>query len=113
MHTSVNPQYRFANTIKTSENATLLNYGFMDCGFYTVSEIVPSCRYFCKLNIEIPEANETQEYYVSHGVTDFVVCRDRVLESDYYVLYLRHEKRHNNRNNLSALYRALCTKGSG
>ena len=80
------PQYRFANTIKTSENATLLNYGFMDCGFYTVSEIVPSCRYFCKLNIEIPEANETQEYYVSHGVTDFVVCRDRVLESDYYVL---------------------------
>ena len=37
------PQYKFAEKIKQSgiENPTLLNYGFLDGGFYTASGILP------------------------------------------------------------------------
>lgn len=80
------PQYRFADTIKESQNATLLNYGFLDCGYYTTSGIVPSCRYFCKLNANIPELTEVQDYYVNNGLTEFVVSRDKTLDSEYYRL---------------------------
>ena len=80
------PQYRFAEIIKESQNATLLNYGFLDGGYYTTSDIVPNCKYFCKLNIVIPEAEELQNYYINNGLTEFVVCRDQTIDSDYYVL---------------------------
>ena len=80
------PQYRFADTIKSSENTTLLNYGFLDCGYYTTSGTVPSCRYFCKLNMNPPEQMETQNHYVNNGLTEFVVCRDQTIDSDYYEL---------------------------
>ena len=80
------PQYRFAQTIRASQNPTLLNYGFLDCGYYTASETVPDCKYFCKLNVELPEAKKVQDYYVNNGLTEFVVCRDHRIDSEYYEL---------------------------
>lgn len=70
------PQFRFNKIIQQKSNATLLNYGFLDGGFYTVSGIVPDCRFFCGLNIELPELKETQDKYIQSGKADFVVTKD-------------------------------------
>lgn len=107
------PQYQFNEIIQTVENPTLLNYGFLDGGFYTVSDIVPTCRYFAKLNIPLQEMTDEQNRVVENREVDFVVTRneeeeqirefdgyDIVAESDYtfegsirhYTLYRKTEK---------------------
>lgn len=81
------PQYRFAKIINQKENATLLNYGFLDGGFYTTANIFPSCRFFCTLNMEeLPEMMETQNEWLENGRVDFVVTRSVPLDSDRYRL---------------------------
>ncbi len=66
-------QYQFAEIINETEDATLLNYGFMDGGFYTAAGIVPNCKYFTGLNIDISEIPDTQDEYVNNGWVDYVV----------------------------------------
>lgn len=78
------PQYQFNEIISTKENATLLNYGFLDGGFYTVSNIVPTCKAFCKLNIPLSYIMELQDYYVENKMVDFVVTRNKILSSENY-----------------------------
>ena len=76
------PQFRFNNIISEKKDASLLNYGFLDGGFYTVTGIVPECRFFCGLNIELPELKETQDKYVSSGQADFIITKDE--SPDFY-----------------------------
>ena len=78
------PQYQFDEIISTVEDATLLNYGFLDGGFYTVSNIVPTCKYFAALNISLQEMTDTQNEYVNQALIDFVVTRDKTLDSENY-----------------------------
>lgn len=67
-------QYQFAEVINSRENATLLNYGSLDGGFYTAAGVVPSCKYFCMTNnAALTEMAEQQDKYVKQGVTDYVV----------------------------------------
>ena len=73
-------QYRFAETIRTVEDATLLNYGFLDGGFYFASGATPACRYFCYFNINPPEMWEEQNACIQNGDTDFIVTRYYQLE---------------------------------
>lgn len=82
------PQYKFAEKIKQSgvENPTLLNYGFLDGGFYTVSGILPNCKFFCTLNIPLTEMNREQREAVRMGKVDFVVTRDKTLSTYNYRL---------------------------
>ncbi|MDE6104339.1 MAG: hypothetical protein K2G38_01445, partial [Clostridia bacterium] len=69
------PQFKFAKIIKEENpNATLLNYGSLDKGLYTVAEIVPTCKYFCGLNIQLPELTIEQNRYISEGKTDYVIA---------------------------------------
>jgi hypothetical protein len=68
-------QYRFAAIINRTPNATLLNYGFMDAGFYTAAGIVPSVKYFHQTNVPLPEMRSEQARYVAEGITDYVVSR--------------------------------------
>lgn len=77
------PQYRFAETINSVEDATLLNYGFLDGGFYYAADVIPNCYFFCQLNVLAPEMFQTQREFVNEGKVTFVVTRDRLL-SDYY-----------------------------
>ncbi len=79
------PQYKFAEIINKEENPTLLNYGFLDGGFYTTTGIVPNNKYFCKLNIELNEMYEGQQKAVDEGSVDFVVTRKKKLNSENYV----------------------------
>lgn len=78
------PQYQFSRIIRQTDNATLLNYGFLDGGFYIASDTLPVCRFFCRLNI--PHALHEQDTYVSHALTDYIVTRDEVITSEQYVL---------------------------
>lgn len=84
-------QYRFAETIQTVEDPTLLNYGFLDGGFYFASGATPACRYFCYFNINPPEMWAEQNACIANGEVDFIVTRYYKLEqygvdSSKYVL---------------------------
>lgn len=80
------PQFQFAKVINEKENATLLNYGFLDGGFYTVANIVPNCKYFTGLNIPNPRIMEEQNRFVEEMLVDFVITCDQKLESENYEL---------------------------
>ena len=78
------PQYKFKEIIEQKENPTLLNYGFLDGGFYTVCNIIPNCKAFCKLNIPLEEMYRLQKNYVEAGLCDFVVTRNYFAEFEKY-----------------------------
>lgn len=73
------PQYKFATYIK--DDASLLNYGFLDGGFYLAADIIPEEKYFCTLNIHLEEMVTSQNECVEQGRTDFIVTRDTPLEN--------------------------------
>ncbi len=75
------PQYRFAKIINQEEDPTLLNFGFLDGGFYYAADVTPSSRFFCLLNVNAPDMWQTMYSQVSEGKVDFVVTRDRELGS--------------------------------
>jgi hypothetical protein len=77
------PQYRFADIISKTENATLMNYGFLDGGFYTAAGIIPDCRVFCHLNLLL-DLDAEQNSYIIEGRTDYIVTRDQELTADNY-----------------------------
>ncbi len=78
------PQYQFAEIINQKEDATLLNYGFLDGGFYTTADILPSTKFFCKLNLPLDELMETQNAMVANGEVDFVVTNGITIHQDNY-----------------------------
>ena len=71
------PQFQFREIIWQEKEPTLLNYGFMDGGFYTACGIYPDFKYFCKLNIALPEMLQAQEEYVAEKRTMFIVTRNQ------------------------------------
>lgn len=68
-------QYKFRDIIQQTETPTLLNYGFLDFGVYTVCGIDPTCKYFCGLNIPLPDIQKTQEAIISEKKVDYVIAR--------------------------------------
>lgn len=79
---------RFAEIIAESEDQSLLNYGSLDRGLYTVTGYVPQTKYFCMLNIHLPEMLEEQDRYVRERETAFVVTPGEAPAwfADYYEL---------------------------
>lgn len=77
------PQYRFAEIINREKDPTLLNYGFLDGGFYYAADVVPSCYFFCQLNVVAPGMFDIPRDQINQGAVDFVVTRDRTL-AEYY-----------------------------
>lgn len=69
-------QYKFAEIINQEKNPTLLEMGYVDCGVYTASGILPNTYYFEKLNISYQNypnnIDELQKYIVNKN-TMFVV----------------------------------------
>ncbi len=78
------PQFRFNKIISQTNQPTLLNYGFLDGGFYTVSGIVPNCKYFCQLNVEYNEMYHTQQEYAEQGKVDFIVTKNEKPDFELY-----------------------------
>lgn len=78
---STTMQYQFAAILSEYENPTLLNYGFMDAGFYTASGITPDVKYFHQTNVPLEEMMQEQIRYIEGGVCDFIVTRGKQPES--------------------------------
>jgi hypothetical protein len=71
-------QVQFAKIINQDGNASLLNYGFQDSGFYTAAGIVPNVKYFQKYNFEygyFPINMDEQNRYIREKLVDYVVIR--------------------------------------
>lgn len=68
-------QYKFADIIKSNGGKTLLNYGFLDGGFYLTSNILPSTKYFMLLNADIPEMEAELTKKIGHRKFDYIVVR--------------------------------------
>lgn len=76
-------QFQFAKIINEKPNSTLLNYGFLDGGFYTVTGIIPNFKYFQNQNIDYekyPIIMDEQNRYIKESLADFVVIK--VLNED-------------------------------
>ena len=72
------PQYQFAQIINQTENATLLNYGFLDGGFYMAADVLPTTKFFCRLNLrnsDFPEMRKEQERLIEDAEVDYIVFR--------------------------------------
>lgn len=69
------PQYIFAKRIMEEPEGSrvLLNYGFLDCGVYTLLDQVPEMKYFASNNREYTAVLEEQKNYLRQGIPDFVV----------------------------------------
>lgn len=81
------PQYRFAAIIRESEDQSLLNYGFLDGGFYFAAGVQPTDRYFCTLNLDLVDMEQAHQESIRQGKTAFVITRSRKLrDSGPYVL---------------------------
>ena len=69
-------QYKFRDIIMKKENPTILNYGYLDMGFYTTTGIVPNTKYFEKLNFKYkkyPENMDELNKYIDNKEVDFVI----------------------------------------
>ena len=91
-------QYQFAAYMNQKENPTLLNYQFLDGGFYTASGIVPNIRYFQKQNISdtiFTENTREQNEVIRKKQVDFVVTRtpvDKKEKRNTYYLKKNYKK---------------------
>lgn len=71
-------QFQFAEIINQKHKATILNYGFLDGGFYTVTGITPNVKYFQNQNIshdEYPIIMDEQQRYIKEKMMDFVILK--------------------------------------
>lgn len=57
------------------KDAQLLNYGFMDAGFYTAASAVPEVKYFHQTNVPLEEMTREQRRYVDEALMEYVVAR--------------------------------------
>jgi hypothetical protein len=102
-------QYQFRDIIMEADNPTLLTYDFLDFGEYTVCNIEPTCKYFCGLNIRLPEIRETQEDFIKNKKVDYVITRNEtpsfILEN--YTVVLRREQYFEGRSDTYYLLKKL------
>jgi len=67
-------QYVFAEYMNSKhESPTMLNYDFLDGGFYTVADIVPNTWAYCGLNWDNPLMDHDQLETIRNRKVDFVV----------------------------------------
>ncbi len=86
-------QFRFAEIMNREEHPTLLNYGKIDGGFYTVADILPTEKYFEKVNINyevFPENKDSQIEAIKEKRVEFVVVRlgDKTDRRNHHIPYL-------------------------
>ena len=83
------PQYQFAEIIHQKEDATILNYNFLDGGFYYAADVLPCTKYFCCLNLQSDDMIRELDSYILEQRTDFVITRGMRLEDRFSELRYR------------------------
>lgn len=73
--------YKFRDIVLQEENPTLLNIGCLDAGLYTLTDIVPNCKYFQSNMVNgFTEVREEQTRYIEEGLIQFVLAREEFPE---------------------------------
>lgn len=107
-------QYEFAKIIKEVENPKILNFGFLDGGFYLTTGLIPDCYYFMKNNIpykNYPEMLDGQLKYIKEEKPDFIIIRgsgwDKAKDTinDNYNLVKVHKQKYQQYEVTYKLYR--------
>ena len=80
------PQYRFAKIIQQDEDASLLNLGFLDGGFYLASGVEPQNRFFCTFNLSLDEQDQEHRELIRTGAVQYIVVRGKKSPGRNYVL---------------------------
>ncbi len=78
------PQYKFAELINEKEDSTLLNYRFLDGGFYFAAGKTPANKFFCRSNMNVDGMDAEQQQLISDKKVDFVVTRQDSI-SDFVI----------------------------
>lgn len=76
------PQYKFSLEINRIPGAKLLNYGFLDGGFYLAAEVMPYTRFFSTINLPVQEMYDSQKADIENAVPDFIVTREPLEEDE-------------------------------
>ena len=79
-------QYQVAEIMSETPDATLLNYGFMDAGFFTAAGIAPTEKFFHSSNVDMQEKRDEQLRYIREGLVDYVITHKKgpvELEENY------------------------------
>lgn len=110
-------QYQFARIIKKIENPKIINYGFLDGGFYLTTGVIPDCYYFMKNNISyqnFPQMLDGQYEYVKNNKPDFVIIKGnavvgrlKCLLDKNYELVNTHEQEYQQKQVTYRLYRII------
>lgn len=74
------PQFKFAKIIHQVDDATILNYHFLDGGFYFAAEYIPENKYISFTNLPLEEMAAEQNRIVENAEVDFVITRNDELE---------------------------------
>ena len=80
------PQYRFAKIIQQAEDASLLNLGFLDGGFYLASGVEPENRFFCTFNLSLKEQDREHSELIQTGAVKYIVVRGKKSPGSNYTL---------------------------
>lgn len=69
-------QYKYAEYISQYENPTLLNIGYLDCGLYTTTGIIPNTKFFEYQNIpysKFPENKDSMKENIMKQEVMFII----------------------------------------
>ena len=87
--------YSFRDVIESSgiEDPGLINISCFDQGLYTVTGIVPECRYYQTQTIHLDDIEDVQKEFIKSDICDFVLTRDVGLDHshDMYDLIAERE----------------------
>ena len=83
-------QFKYAKIINEIKKAKILNYCFLDGGFYIASNTLPNTKYFEKQNAYIPEYESTINKMIKGKEFDYIIAQKKCLSSEksiyeYYV----------------------------
>lgn len=88
-------QFKFGDIISKYENPKIINYGFLDGGFYLTSKTIPDCYYFMKNNISYenyPEMLDGQLEYIEKVSPEFVIIKNKPFGRIKKILSQKYEK---------------------
>ena len=81
------PQYKFAERISETPEPKLLNYGFLDGGFYLAADSQPDQPYFCCNNTGLEDMIKGQKEYADSGKPDFIITRSYSMQKEEFPMY--------------------------
>lgn len=106
-------QFTFLKKIKP--NSTILNYGFLDGGFYSTTKTYPNVYYFQRNNINynsFPENIDEQRRYIKEGLIQYVITKNlnfeekEIIEKNYRLIDI-HKQEYEKKERTYYLYERM------